>query len=249
MAGLGSRFKDKGYAPPKFRIIARGRTLMDWSLLSLKAFFDQRFVFVCLDTEDGDWIRSRAVALGIVDLVVSKRSGLSRGQAETAFDALGHADVDHELWIYNIDTRVEPNAMRPQDLGTAGGCVPVFRCSEPNMSFVRHGSDSDVIEIAEKRPISNWATVGLYGFCSPAYFSELYSEAYEGERVGSSNSELYVAPIYKLALLRGDRIVAPRLRTDEVHVLGTPAQVLKFDPDAHPPFGNIADVASCRDEK
>lgn len=238
MAGLGSRFREKGYLAPKFRIMARGRSLMDWSLLSLRAFFGQRFVFACLDEEDGDWICSTAAALGIAEVVVAKRSGVSRGQAETAFDALAHVDFNQPLWIYNIDTSVVPNAMCPEDLGAAAGCIPVFHCSEPNMSFVRYGSGINVIEIAEKRSISSWATVGLYGFRSAACFAEHYHEAYDRGRIRVTHGERFVAPIYELILIQGERVVAPRLEVDEVTLLGTPAQILTFDPAAHPPFGN-----------
>jgi len=238
MAGLGSRFKEQGYLLPKFRVMARGRTLMDWSLSSLQAFFGQRFIFACLEGEDEDWIRSAAAALGITEVVVAKRSAVSCGQAETAFDALIYADPGHPLWIYNIDTCVAPNAMRPQHLSTAAGCVPVFHCNEQNMSFVRYGVGNDVIEIAEKRPISRWATVGLYGFHCAARFAEYYREAYDHGRVRLMNGERYIAPIYELLLIRGEHVVAPRLESDDVVILGTPTQVLAFDPNAHPPFGN-----------
>jgi len=238
MAGHGSRFKERGYLPPKFRIMARGRTLMDWSLSSLRAFFGERFIFACLDEEDGEWIRSTAAALGIGEVVIAKRSGVSRGQAETAFDALVHVDPSRPLWIYNIDTCVTPNAMQPQDLDTADGCIPVFHCTEPSMSFVRHASDDDVMEIAEKQPISSWATVGLYGFRSAACFAKHYQDAYDRGRIPITQGERYVAPIYQLMLMHGERVIAPRLKMGDVNVLGTPAQVLVFDPAAQPPFGN-----------
>ena len=238
MAGFGSRFREKGYRRPKFRIMARGRTLMEWSLLSLQSFFGQPFIFACLDEEDENWIRSTAVALGITEVAVAKRPGVSRGQAETAFDALVYVDMSQPLWIYNIDTCVAPNAMRPQDLGTAVGCVPVFHCTEPNMSFVRYGSGNDVIEVAEKKPISSWATVGLYGFNSAACFAERYQETYDSGRIRTVQGERYVAPIYESLLVQRERVVAPRLEIDDVNILGTPAQVLTFDPAAHPPFGN-----------
>lgn len=242
MAGLGSRFKERGYLPPKFRIIARGRTLMDWSLLSLQAFFGERFIFACLEAETEDWIRSSAAGLGITDVVVAKRSGMSRGQAETAFDALTHTAPNEPLWIYNIDTCVRPEAMRPQDLGTAVGCIPVFHCREPNMSFVRYGTGEDVIEVAEKRPISSWATVGLYGFSSARGFGHHYEEAYERGRIQLMQGERYVAPIYELMLTHKERVVAPRLAPEDVHILGTPAQVIAFDPAAQPPLGNLTSM-------
>lgn len=239
MAGLGSRFKERGYLVPKHRIMARGRTLMDWSLLSLSAFFGQRFIFACLDEEDGNWIHSRATSLGIYEVVIAKRSSVSRGQAETAFDALAHSELSEPLWIYNIDTCVAPNVMHPQDLDAAAGCVPAFYCSEPNMSFVRYGSGNEVIAIAEKKPVSMWATVGLYGFHSAALFAERYKEAYDCGRIEITCGERYVAPIYQLLLDRGERVVAPRLRMEDVNILGTPAQILAFDPSVHPPFGSI----------
>jgi hypothetical protein len=153
-----------------------------------------------------------------------------------------HVDPSQPLWIYNIDTCVTPNAMRPEDLGTAAGCVPVFNCNEPGMSFVRYGSGDDVIAIAEKQPISSWATVGLYGFRSATCFAERYQEAYDGGRIRIIHGERYVAPIYELLLIRSERVVAPRLEGDDVNILGTPAQVLAFDPGAQPPFGNGASV-------
>lgn len=238
MAGIGSRFKQQGYLLPKFRIMARGRTLMDWSLMSLQAFFDQRFILACLDEEDSHWIYSTAADLGVADVIVVRRPQVSRGQAETAYDALAYADSSQPLWVYNIDTCVTPNAMHPQDLGSAAGCVPVFESSEPSMSFVRYGSGDDIVEIAEKQPISSWATVGLYGFRSALQFAEHYQAAYDRGRVRSVQGERYVAPIYELLLLDGERVVAPRLRTTDVNILGTPAQILSFDPAALPPFGN-----------
>ena len=106
------------------------------------------------------------------------------------------------------------------------------------MSFVRHGSGNDVIEIAEKQLISSWATVGLYGFRSAACFAEHYQEAYDRGRIRIMHGERYVAPIYELVLMQGERVVAPRLETHDVNVLGTPDQILTFDPAALPPFGN-----------
>lgn len=222
--------------------MARGRTLIDWSLASLRDFFGERFIFACLDDEDGDWILAMAAALGIADAVIAKRSGVSRGQAETAFGVLAHAAPGQPLWIYNIDTCVTPSLMHPQDLGTAGGCVPVFNCSEPNMSFVRYGSGNEVAEVAEKNPISSWATVGLYGFRSAACFSDYYREAYDRGRLGVVQGERYVAPIYRLLLAQGERVVAPRLELEDVNILGTPAQILTFDPAARPPWGNSASI-------
>lgn len=237
MAGVGSRFRKSGYTVPKYRITARGRTLMDWALLSMQAFFGERFIFACLE-EDSAWILASASALGITEAVIARRSSLSRGQAETAFDALAEADPAESLWIYNIDTHVTPMAMKPQDLDEALGCLHVFHSTEPNMSFVRYGAGGDVLEVAEKRAISTWATVGMYGFRSAASFGDLYIESYEAGRVPNVKGERYIAPMYELLLERGERVVAPQLQSADVYILGTPDQVKQFDATALPPSGS-----------
>jgi len=43
--------------------------------------------------------------------------------------------------------------------------------------------------------------------------------------------------MYDLMIARGQRVLAPRLHLNDVHILGTPAQVLTFDPMALPPKG------------
>ena len=50
MAGRGSRFLQAGYKVPKYEIVVSGKSLFDWSLLSLKNFInlDTRVIFVCL---------------------------------------------------------------------------------------------------------------------------------------------------------------------------------------------------------
>ncbi|RBL65201.1 hypothetical protein C3E98_044345, partial [Pseudomonas sp. MWU13-2625] len=51
MAGRGSRFYEAGYTVPKYEIQAHGKSLFDWSMLSLKNFLasDSRVIFVCLE--------------------------------------------------------------------------------------------------------------------------------------------------------------------------------------------------------
>jgi hypothetical protein len=117
------------------------------------------------------------------------------------------------------------------------GCIPVFACSDPGMSFVRYDSQGLVREVAEKKVLSSWASVGLYGFRTAAFFRSLYREAYQQNQIAAVGGEEYVAPIYALALRAGARISAPRVSADHVHILGTPRQLLRFDETASPPLG------------
>jgi len=237
MAGLGSRFSDAGYDIPKYRILAHGQTLFAWSINSLAAFFDQPFIFACLENEDPEWILNMAYMLGVRNAKVVARPALSLGQAETAFDALAEEDTSKPLWIFNIDTHVSPKAMSPTDLGFASGCLHVFPSFAPNMSFVAYNDLGNVSRVVEKQVISNWATVGMYGFSSVGCFQELYLAAYESGVNRTFGEERFIAPMYDLMISAGEMVVAPRLDPGDVKILGTPEQVRAFDPEALPPLG------------
>jgi NDP-sugar pyrophosphorylase family protein len=236
MAGAGSRFEREGYTVPKYRIRARGRTLFEWSLLSLRKFAQARFIFACLEHHDPAWILDTARAIGIRDAIIAPRKHISRGQAETALDALDGLAGDEPLWIYNIDTYLD-TALSPADMAGSDGCLHVFGSTSPAMSYVRFDEDGKVVEVAEKRVISPWASVGVYGFARTDSFRQLYAETYEQPITAIESGERYVAPLFERLLARGGVVSAPRLQPDQVHILGTPQEVLQFDSTANPPSG------------
>ncbi len=237
MAGSGSRFRLEGYKVPKFMIRAKGKTLFEWSMSSLRNFFDQHFIFACLEEHDSKWISQMAAEIGIGNATIQSRSQVSLGQAQTAYDVLGHVNKRDALWIYNIDTYIE-EGVTPTDISGYQGCVHVFESCNSAMSFVRYDDSGRVVEIAEKKVISPWATVGVYGFESATLYSELYKEVYRSSFKNEVNGERYVAPMYDWILRLGGSINSPRLSHSFVHVLGTPQELLDFDPHALPPTGN-----------
>ena len=240
MAGRGQRFTDAGYTVPKYRIRACGRSLLEWSLLSMRDFFDDVFVFACLRGEDKGWIASTAKALGIADVAFHERAEVSAGQAQTVFDARSMYAREAPLWIYNIDTYVA-SGMHPSQMDGFSGCIPVFNSESPNMSFVAYDNEGKVCRLAEKQPISTWATVGLYGFRSAADYDRIYQSALVEWKSNCTYGERYVAPLYNFLLNEGSQLCAPKLNSKDVHILGTPAQLADFDPQARPPMGSTAD--------
>ncbi|MEY8390554.1 hypothetical protein AALA98_04140 [Lachnospiraceae bacterium 45-W7] len=56
MGGLGSRFREKGYRVPKYMIGAKGRTLFEWSMMSLEGYRDKvsQYIFIALKDDAVD---------------------------------------------------------------------------------------------------------------------------------------------------------------------------------------------------
>ena len=56
MGGLGSRFRKMGYTIPKYMIEAKGKTLFEWSMLSLEGYAEavDRYIFIAMRDESCD---------------------------------------------------------------------------------------------------------------------------------------------------------------------------------------------------
>lgn len=233
MGGLGSRFKKAGYTVPKYMIEAKGKSLFEWSLISLEGYRDRadRYVFLALKDENCDvraYIEDKCAVLGIHDHKIIILDELTDGQATTAMLAGKYLDPEHALLIYNIDTYVEPGEMNSGEL-KGDGFIPCFKAEGDHWSFVRLDDDGKVVEIKEKKRISDHCTLGAYYFKTCALYEELYDEYYvKGKASELVNGEKYVAPLYDFLLTKGGEIYISDIDPAKVHVLGTPEELDAF---------------------
>ena len=70
MGGLGSRFRKAGYTVPKYMIEAKGKTLFEWSLISLEGYKADvhQYVFIAMADEENDvktFIETKCQELGL----------------------------------------------------------------------------------------------------------------------------------------------------------------------------------------
>jgi UDP-N-acetylglucosamine diphosphorylase / glucose-1-phosphate thymidylyltransferase / UDP-N-acetylgalactosamine diphosphorylase / glucosamine-1-phosphate N-acetyltransferase / galactosamine-1-phosphate N-acetyltransferase len=229
MAGRGSRFADVGQKLPKPLIPVRGRPMYAWAMDSLPLSLARRVIFICLDehlrdTPLADDIRNRYANLNPVIVALDH---VTEGQACTVLEARDHLVADEALVIYNADTYCRTNLDRR--LATGGervdGIISVFDAPGDKWSFARTDEKGRVLETAEKRRISNWATTGLYHFSKAGDFvthADAMIAANERER-----GEFYVAPVYNRLINAGGKVIIDV--ANEVWVLGTPEDLADFE--------------------
>lgn len=231
MAGLGSRFRKSGYEMPKYMIRVKGKTLFEWSMLSLKGYADKAFqyIFIVMNDRDydvGAFLQSSCKQLGITGFQICMIQELTDGQAATAMLARQYWRPDHSLLIYNIDTYVEPPALKGSEL-RGDGFLPCFQATGDHWSFVRLDDAGRAVEIREKERISNYCTLGAYYFKTCRLYENLYQEYYSDER-HLVQGEKYVAPLYNQLLSKGGEVYITDIDARYVHVLGTPEEVKAF---------------------
>lgn len=215
MAGLGSRFKSAGYTDEKYAIEFRGHTLLEWSLASLCNFRQCPLILITRDFEGIEaTLTETCDRLGFEDRRIIVIDRVTRGQAETAILAEPCFESDDSILIFNTDTFVDPNFLRPEDI-RGSAWIPTFKAPGDKWSFVEADDEGRIIRTTEKQRISNNCSIGAYYFDSFFEFKSLVDKAQE-------TGELYVAPLYNDWLSTHPEGFLHRLPSHSVTILGTP---------------------------
>lgn len=231
MGGLGSRFRKAGYNVPKYMIEAKGKTLFEWSLISLQGYNDiaKQYIFIAMKDEKNDvegFIQRQCEKIQLPSYKIIIIDYLTDGQATTAMLAKKYWQREDALLIYNIDTYVEAGAMHSAEL-KGDGFIPCFKAAGEHWSFVRLDAEGRAVEIKEKQRISDNCTLGAYYFKSCGLYEDLYAEFY-AKAENLVKGEKYVAPLYNYLLEKGGEIYISDIAPQKVHVLGTPEELQVF---------------------
>ena len=128
---------------------------------------------------------------------------------------------DDELIIANSDQFVEwdsYNFISNVHSKNADGGILTFEAYDKKWSFVKVDDMGFVTEVAEKKPISNVATVGIYYYKKGKFFVEAAEQMIRKNiRI---NDEFYVAPVYNEMIGNGKKICVYNVK--KMYGLGTP---------------------------
>lgn len=148
-------------------------------------------------------------------------SGITDGAACTVLLAKEKINNDLPLliansdqWIdFSIDDFVEDCFNRELD-----GSIVTFTATEEKWSFAKVNDNMLVTEVAEKKPISNIATVGVYFWKHGKDFVK-YAEQMIEKNI-RTNNEFYVCPVFNEAIQDNKRISI--FHVENMYGFGTP---------------------------
>ena len=207
MAGAGSRFAKEGYTFPKPLIDVGGKPMIQRVVENLD--FDCEYIFLVRK----EHIDKYSGLLHTLDRITNGRysyvevDGLTEGAACTALLAKELINSD-DLLIANSDQIIEyepMNFMTLKNLTNVDSIVWTFNAVHPKWSFVKTNSRGYVNEVAEKKPISNIATCGIYWYRNGLDFVK-YAEQMIGKNI-RVNNEFYIAPVYNELIGDGKTLI------------------------------------------
>ena len=221
MAGRGSRFKNVGEMTPKPLIPVLGKPMLYWALKSIDGIEYSQLVFIALKEHEVNFglktllheLYGNNVTLILIDEV-------TEGQLCTVLAAEEHLNSSEDLLITSSDTfvksKIGDHISRKAD--DCAGLISVADLPGNRWSFAKVDDTGRVVEVAEKRRISNYASTGLY------YFANGYDFLTEAKRIienkEKTQGEYYVIPVYQKLIERGLKIEISL--ADEVYDMGTP---------------------------
>jgi dTDP-glucose pyrophosphorylase len=224
MAGRGSRFKNVGEMTPKPLIPVLGKPMLYWALKSIDGIEYSQLVFIALKEHEVNFglktllheLYDNNVTLILIDEV-------TEGQLCTVLAAEEHLNSSEDILITSSDTfvksKIGEHISRKAD--DCAGLISVANLPGDRWSFAKVDDTGRVVEVAEKRRISNYASTGLY------YFANGYDFLTEAKRIienkEKTQGEYYVIPVYQKFIERGLKVEISL--ADEVYDMGTPASL------------------------
>lgn len=217
MAGAGSRFAKVGYKLPKPMIDVNGKPMIQRVIDNLNV--DAKFIFI-MQKSLAESIGSQ-IQLMVPGCEIVETFGLTEGAACTTLLAKKHINNKKHLLIANCDQLVEWNScdfFYSMLCDDARGGILTFKDNDPKWSYVRLGLDGYACEVAEKKVISDHATVGIYYWKHGEDYVRLAEQMISKNiRV---NNEFYVCPVYNEAFQEDHRVKI--FQADRMWGLGTP---------------------------
>ena len=225
MAGAGSRFEKAGYTFPKPLIEVHGQPMISKVVENLN--LQGQYIFLVQKSHYEKYDLQGVLSMIAPGCEIVQIDGVTEGAACTVLKARELIDNDEQLIISNSDQYIKWNSLETISSFShddSDGGMLTFNSVHPKHSFAKVDGNGWISEVAEKNPISNNATVGIYHWKRGSDFVKYADQMID--RDIRTNNEFYVCPVYNEAIGDGKKIKASLV--DEMWGMGTPEELNNF---------------------
>ena len=225
MAGAGSRFEKAGYTFPKPLIDVKGKPMIQVIVENLN--IDAHYIFIVQKSHREKYNLDTLLNMIAPNCSIIEVEGITEGAACTVLLAKDLINNDCPLIMANSDQYVEWNSgefmykMHEQNVDAG---MLTFESTHPKWSFAKVDQYGYITEVAEKNPISNIASVGIYYWKYGKDFVT-YAEQMINKNI-RVNNEFYVCPVFNEAISDGKKIKT--FNIDKMWGIGTPEDLNVF---------------------
>jgi HAD superfamily hydrolase (TIGR01509 family) len=225
MAGAGSRFQQAGYTFPKPLIDVEGKPMIQVVVDNLN--IDATYIYVVQKEHRTKYNLDTLLNLITPNCKIVEVDGMTGGAACTTLLAKEYINNDEPLVMANSDQFVEWDSnefMYKMIEQKVDGGILTFTSTHPKWSFAKVDDYGYVTEVAEKNPISDTATVGIYYWSKGSDYVK-YAEQMIDKNI-RTNNEFYTCPTFNEAIEDGKKIKT--FNIEKMWGLGTPEDLNYF---------------------
>ncbi|MBI2599293.1 glycosyltransferase family 2 protein, partial [Candidatus Daviesbacteria bacterium] len=230
MSGGGASFTAAGYTFPKPLIDINGKPMIQLIIENLTPKFIHQFILIPKKEHFDKYSLHQVfnnVAKG--NFITILQTAPTQGAACTVLNAIDYIKSDTELIIANADQIIDVDINKFIQFARkskADGVIMTFNSQHPKWSYARVDKKGRVLEVAEKKVISDQATVGIYYFKKGSDFvTSAFSMIEKNIRF---NNDFYVCPTFNEMILAGKNIINWEIKQSQMHGLGTPEDLNKY---------------------
>ena len=219
MAGEGSRFAKAGFTFPKPLIEINQKPMIQVVIENLG--IEANFIFLVRKDHDIKYNIASLLRTLKPNCKIIYVDSLTEGAACTTLLAKKLINNDESLIISNSDQYIEWDSSKTlyefKSKKIDGGIL-VFDSIHPKWSYAKTNDENFVTEVAEKKVISNNATVGIYYWNKGSDYVK-YAEEMIKKNI-RVNNEFYVCPVFNQAINDKKKIKTYKIK--KMWGLGTP---------------------------
>jgi dTDP-glucose pyrophosphorylase len=234
IAGPDEAFARKRNSYGKMLAEIDGIPLIEHVWKSLSGIKAEKVVFVIKKKDSDNYQLDQVLKLMIPGCSVVFANGPTAGAACTCLLAIDHISRKDELVVVNgdqvIETDFEKTLIRFRKEKYDSGTI-IFDSIHPRWSFVKLDEFGFVIEAAEKRPISRYATAGFFYFKRGEMFIDGAMDAIR--KSASVNNQYFICPVLNQLILKNLRVGVHKIERAAYHSLSTPKNVNQFESKIH----------------
>jgi hypothetical protein len=210
--------------------VGGGVSVLERIVLNTSNFIGAKYAFAILSKDADNYHLDKVANILVPGAKVVRVPENTKGSACTALLAAANLDQDAELLIISaneiVDVDLQPVIEdfrgRLLDAGTLS-----FKSVHPRYSYVRLSHEGYVVEAAQRNPISNHATAGIFWFRNTSDFVAATMDSIRKDtRV---LDKFFVAPTFNQLILKHQKIGVWNIDIDLYHPLKTEKQLQNFE--------------------
>jgi len=222
MAGRGQKWIDAGYTFPKPLIEINNKSMIELVLNNIN--LEGNYIFICLK----DHIEKFSLDTVLKNLKpgceIISIDKITDGAASTILKAKELIHNDDPVIIANSDQLIDWSSSRFIDFinkKNPDAAFVTYTSTHPRNSFVKINENHEVVEIAEKKPISNMANAGIfYSKSGKNIITAIENMINKNIR---TNNEFFLSPAFNEFDLKNSTLLTYHI--DELKSLGTPEEL------------------------